>query len=137
MMKRSYIFIYHLIVLFILAQVSVSCNDSGCSLDESDFADKFELHLQHGFDQTYVHIKIDDKTIFFGEATTDNTISLAAIISVNILKGSHTIKIYSDTMEADTSFILPDTMIIGIIRDFSTKEISFGFYYPPNFPIYE
>jgi len=114
----------------------ISC-DSGCSVDENDFADKFELHLQHNFENTYVHILIDDETVFGGEVNTDARVSLAAVISLNMVKGAHKIKVYSDGSETDTSFTVPDTMVIGIVRDFYTGKISFTFYYPPNLPVYD
>ena len=125
------------ILAFLIILILCSCDKNTCSVDDRIIADKFEIHLQQHFNNTYVYLKIDDKSIFSGEVNTDYIINLAAIISPQIENGYHTIQTYIETNMADTSFTVQDSLVITITYDESQNNISFYFCEPPNFPIYE
>ena len=125
-------------IISFITQAFLACQKSTCSVEENlSLAENFEIHLQIHFDNIYVFIKIDDKSIFSGEVNTNYVVGLAAIISPQITKGEHNIKVYIENIEADTTFSVQDSLIIGITYDESVSEISFYFYEPPNHPFYD
>ena len=125
-------------ILIIVIMFSISCEKSTCpDNDDHNIAEKFEIHLQTHFNNTHVFIRIDGKNIFSGEVSTNYVIGLAAIISPQISKGTHEIETFVQGFESDTTFLVQDTLLIGIRYDDSSEEISYHFYKPPNFPIYE
>ena len=55
-----------LIISTFITQIFSSCKKSTCSIDESlKMADKFEIHMQYHYKNTYVYLTIDEKSIFF------------------------------------------------------------------------
>lgn len=125
------------VILTLLFIFIINCEKNICSSEEREIADKFEIHLQHHFNDTYVYLKIDDKNIFSGKLNTDYIINLAAVITPQIENGYHTIQAYIESNTADTSFTLRDSLIIGITYNESPNNIAFCFYEPPNFPRYD
>lgn len=134
--KMIIIFSFSIFMLFTL--VSISCKKSTCpDIDDGQAAKKFEIHLQRHFNNTHVFIRIDGKSIFSGAVSTNYVVGLAATISPQLQAGEHEIETFIQGLEADTTFSVKDTLIIGITYDESPEEISYHFYEPPHLPIYE
>ncbi len=130
--------IFYLSFFLFCTLVGISCKKSTCpDVDHAEAAKKFEIHLQRHFNNNHVFIRIDGKSIFSGAVTTNYVVGLAATIAPQLPAGDHQIETFIQGREADTTFSVQDTLIIGIIYDASLEEISYNFYEPPHLPIYE
>ena len=92
-----------------------------------------ELHLWQAYDNEEVQINIDDRVVFSDAVTTDDILSLAAIIPITISTGSHLIGVtVHGTPEAESKFSTRDLAVIAVSYSPQEEKISFEFldFYP-------
>ena len=136
-MSRNKRHCVYYILLILCCLFYNSCSKDTCSANDKDYADLFEIHLQQNYYNSYTNIRIDGERVFSGEITTEGSISLAAVISLEIENGCHTIQANIETAEADTIFTIHDSLIIAIRYDESMNNITYHFYDSSNFPLYD
>lgn len=137
MIKTLKLFTLLLLALYFYLSCERPTNTEDEITKDRKLAEKFEIHLQHHFNDTHIYFEIDEKRVFDGTVTTNYITSLAAIIAPEILAGSHHLRVLIDVTEADTTFTVQDTLIIGVTYDSSAAKIKYKFYKPPNLPQYD
>jgi hypothetical protein len=141
-MNRQFRFISILLVLIsaiscVKKQESNTDIFSATTVQSEDLAKMFEIHLQHGFENSPMKIWLDGEGIYNKTINTNYVLSLAEIKRINIKKGLHNLKCSVEQQEINTNFFIQDTLVIGIYKDFSTGKFNFIFYKPPNLPLYD
>ncbi len=105
-----------------------SCNDEGTVLPEPPAAKVFQIHLQGGFSHTPVSVTVDHQSVFADTVTSNLSLSLAAIIPVQVNQGTHTLNVtVPDTISQDTTFTIADTLYIGVNYSSTSRRLDFRF----------
>jgi hypothetical protein len=117
------------IVLIVLIFLFNNCNNS-TEPTIQEFAKLFEIHLQGGFSNTPVKVKVDNSQLLNDTVTTGSILAYAAIIPAQINKGLHSLSItIDDSITKDTTFTINDTLYIGVNYKQSTSSINYYFRY--------
>ena len=134
--------VIYFIFLFLPALVlSLSCNSTTAvqpSIEEesSTLAKVCQIHLQASFSQTYVYVNVDSSRVFQGNVSTGSTLGYAAIIPVQVSRGTHALSVFvlSSALSAfptDTTFTIADTLYIGVNFDANAGKITFTYRTTP------
>lgn len=122
---------YSALFLFLLVFSFYSCNNNVDS-NNQEIANLFQIHLQGGFSNTPVKVNVDYSQTFNDTVTTGSIIAVAAIIPVDIYKGTHLLKVtIADSITKDTTFTINDTLYIGVNYSPSTSNITYNFRHTP------
>ena len=130
------------IFLFLPALVlSLSCNSTtevqpSNEEESSTLAKVCQIRLQSWFSQTDVYVNVDSSRVFQGNISTGSTSGYAAIIPVQVSKGTHTLSVFvlSSALSAfptDTTFTIADTLYIGVNFDAHPGKITFTYRTTP------
>ena len=81
----------------------------------SSLANVFQVHLQWQFSKTPVTVYIDNSVIFSDTVTSSPMVGVAKIIPAKIANGYHALRVtVLNSISKDTSFIVQDTLYIGV-----------------------
>jgi hypothetical protein len=98
-------------------------------------ADVCQIHLQTGFSHTPVKVAVDNSQVFADSVTTGLALAVAAIIPVQVSKGTHGLNVtVGSSAFKDTTFAIADTLYVGVTYDATTSRITYvlqrrPFYY--------
>jgi len=122
---------YSALILLLLVISLYSCNNNVDSTDQ-EIADLFQIHLQSWFSNTPVKVRVDYSQIFVDTVTTGSIIAVAAIIPVEIYRGTHFLSVtVADSITNDTTFSINDTLYIGVNYSSTTSRITYRFQQYP------
>lgn len=117
--------------LFLLFAFSFySCNNDVGPVNQ-EFADLFQIHLQNGFSNTPVKVRVDYSQVFFDTVSTGYVLSVAAIIPVKIRKGTHFLSVTAGSTTSNTTFTIADTLYIGVNYSSTNSRITYRFQQYP------
>ena len=133
--------IYFIFLLLPGLFLSLSCNSTtevqpSNEEESSTLAKVCQIHLQAWFSQTDVYVNVDSSRIFQGNVSTGSTLGYAAIIPVQVSKGTHTLGVFiwSSALSAkptDTTFTIADTLYIGVNFDERAGKVTFIYQTTP------
>ncbi len=88
------------------------------------------IDLQQSFANDSVQVVFDQNLIFAGRVTTNNILSLAHSIHQPATRGSHEvrIRIVDSGVQADTTFMLFDTLTVAVQYIRSPAQVGYVFY---------
>ncbi len=107
-----------------------SCENSTKST--STLADLCEIHLQAWFSSTPVEVSVDYAQVFDDTVTTGDILAFAAIIPVRVSSGAHVLNVtVADSISKDTTFVIADSLYIGVNYNATTLRIEYVFQRQP------
>ena len=106
------------------------CNDSGSNLQPS--TPVFRIDLQAQFLDDSVRVVVDSRIVFEGRVTTNNILSLAKAIPVEVPTGEHNVDVqvlhpYTGT-DKDTTVMVKDTLTVAVTLDERSRTLYFNLY---------
>lgn len=119
--------IKHISVLILLPFVVMfySCNNNVAPANY-EAAGQFQVDLQSRFQNTPVIVSIDNRVIFNDIVTTNLSLSLAAAIPFEIVKGTHVLTVtVGNSITRSTLFTISDALYIGVNYNSNASEITF------------
>ena len=127
MIKYFYSLSLLLIVLFFIN----SC-DNNVDANEKEPADHFQIDLQTWFSNVKVKVSVDNSIVFDDTVTTGSILAYAAIIPVDINKGTHSLKVTVDnSITKESTFSINDTLYVGVNYSAINSNITFDFQNEP------
>jgi hypothetical protein len=89
---------------------------TGCDDSTAPASQVFEIHVQGGFDRTWVYFELDGQRLLNGNLTTDETIGLATIVQASASPGLHTTRVLADLAEQTAQFELRSYQYVLVRR---------------------
>lgn len=121
-----------LLILIISSVISLNCQNSTEPVQEPELADVFRIDLQGGFSLTPVQVKLDNTQIFFDTVSTGSILAFAAVIPVQIYKGTHTLSVTVDNLiTKSTTFNISDSLYAGVNYNKNNSEVTIIFREEP------
>jgi hypothetical protein len=120
------------IILCTLAFIFFQCKHEVTTSPKPVPASVFRIDLQSGFSNTPVVVYVDQSQVFADTVSTNIAVSVAAIIPVQINQGIHTLGIViPNSVSKDTSFLVPDSLYVGVGYSALKGTIDFIFWQRP------
>ena len=109
----------------------LACN-SPTDANPPVLADLCQIHLLGWFTHMLVKVTVDNSQVFADTITTGSILAFAAIIPVQVSKGTHRLNVnVAETVSKDTTFTITDTLYIGVSYDETTSKIMYVFRHEP------
>jgi hypothetical protein len=117
-------------ILLLLIPLINGCKKEDSSTSVTSVSPVFHIDLQASFQNDSVRVSVDQNKLFAGTITTSLILSLATSISPSVTVGAHDIKveIFNQSVQADTTINVSDTITLAINYNRTSKIISFKTY---------
>mgnify|MGYP001610717085 FL=1 len=103
------------LLIFVSFLIFQSGCDSTTETSPSSLANVFQVHLQWQFSKTPVTVFIDNSVIFSDTVSSSPMVGVAKIVPTKIVNGYHALRVtVLNSISKDTSFIVQDTLYIGV-----------------------
>lgn len=119
--------IKYFISLFIIITLVAGCSDDVNSTN-TEPTEQLRIDLQSGYSDTQVKIFLDNYTVFDDKVSTNDVVSVAAIIPLEVNAGTHYLKVtVNNLLTKETLFTIGDALYIGVNYSSSNLNIMFNF----------
>jgi hypothetical protein len=125
---------YDVLLASVLVTLQLAC-DTSTDVPPPPLADVCQIHLGSWFSHTPVKVAVDNSQVFADTVTTGSVLAFAAIIPVQVSKGTHGLNVtIVGSVSKDTTFTIADTLYIGVNYNATSSRISYAlqrqpFYY--------
>ena len=119
--------IKYFISLFIIITLVAGCSDDVNSTN-TEPTEQLRIDLQSGYSDTQVKIFLDNYTVFDDKVSTNDVVSVAAIIPLEVNAGTHYLKVtVNNLLTKETLFTIGDKLYIGVNYSPSNLNVMFNF----------
>jgi hypothetical protein len=125
------------IILLVSVFTAVLASCTGNRITNAENVEYLRIDFQHGYNKSITILYVDNQNVFEDTLTTRDVLSLARQEQIIITKGVHKIRCVIENSSADTTFNVPDSLVIGIYKDYQTSKVGFRIYHENNFPMYD
>jgi hypothetical protein len=121
MIKYFYSLSFLLLILFFI----YGC-DNNVDTNKAEPADHFQVDLQTWFSNVNVKVSIDNSIVFNDTVTTGSILAYAAIIPIDINKGTHSLKVtVENSITNESTFTINDTLYVGVHYSATNSNVTF------------
>lgn len=101
----------------VLAVVLLVTSMPGCDEPAAPASQSFEFHIQSFFQGDWVRLELDDRPVFWGRATTEPLLGVAAVIPSSATPGAHVARVTVGGVERTVQFDLRSPLYILVQLD--------------------